>query len=68
VSGTQGARELVMRPRSRFLLVSCIHCGNRQVLPDTAKMRVVCNVCGEALAVPTGGKARIIGRIERVLE
>jgi ribosomal protein S27E len=37
-------------------------------MPDSAKIRVVCNVCGEPLAVPRGGKAKILGRVESVLD
>jgi small subunit ribosomal protein S27e len=60
--------RLIPRPSSKFLLVSCLHCGNKQVMPDSAKIRVVCNVCGETLAVPRGGKAKILGRVESVLD
>ncbi len=68
LSREQIIERLIPRPRSRFLLVTCLQCGNKQIFPDTAKIRVVCNVCGEPLALPTGGKAKILGRVEKVLE
>lgn len=68
MSREQIIEKLIPRPRSRFLLVSCLQCGNKQILPDTACMKVTCNVCGEALALPTGGKAKILGKVEKVLE
>ncbi len=60
--------RLIPRPSSRFLLASCLHCGNKQIINDSAKTKIVCNVCGEALAVPQGGKAKILGKIESILD
>ncbi len=57
----------VPQPRSRFLLVSCPKCGHRQVVFSHATFPVRCLSCGELLVKPTGGKARILGKIERVL-
>ncbi|MCS7145579.1 MAG: 30S ribosomal protein S27e [Nitrososphaerota archaeon] len=68
MSREQIVERLIPRPRSRFLLVSCLQCGNKQIFPETVKIRVTCNVCGETLAHPTGGKAKIIGKVEKVLE
>jgi small subunit ribosomal protein S27e len=59
--------SLVPQPRSRFLLVSCQSCGNRQVVFDHAKIVVKCFVCQEPLALPRGGKAKILGKVEAVL-
>ncbi|MEM0375067.1 MAG: 30S ribosomal protein S27e [Nitrososphaerota archaeon] len=59
--------SLVPSPRSRFLLVSCQSCGNRQVVFDHAKIVVKCLVCQEPLALPRGGKAKILGKVEAVL-
>lgn len=68
MSREQVVEKLTPKPRSRFLLVSCLQCGNKQVLYDVGKVKVVCSVCGETLALPTGGKAKIFGRVEKVLE
>ena len=59
--------SLVPQPRSRFLLVSCQSCGNRQVVFDHAKIVVKCLVCQEPLALPRGGKAKTLGKVEAVL-
>lgn len=60
--------ELIPRPRSTFLRVRCIECENEQVLFDSATLEVHCNVCGNTLATPTGGRVKINGEIVSVLE
>ncbi|BAN89784.1 30S ribosomal protein S27e [Aeropyrum camini] len=59
-------RVLIPRPRSRFLLVTCPKCGNRQVVFSHSTFRARCLNCGEVLVEPTGGKAKILGKIERI--
>jgi len=59
---------LIPRPRSRFLRARCAECGNEQILFDSATIEVHCNVCGNLLAEPTGGKAKIKGEIAGILE
>lgn len=44
-----------------FLRVICGGCGNEQKVYSHSTMRVRCVVCGRTLAVPTGGKAKILG-------
>lgn len=58
---------LIPQPRSRFLLVTCPNCGARQVVFSHATFRVRCLSCGAPLVEPTGGKAKILGKIERIL-
>jgi len=60
--------ELIPRPRSTFLRVRCTECENEQVLFDSATKEIQCNVCGNTLAKPTGGKVEIHGEIVGVLE
>jgi len=55
--------KLIPKPRSKFLLVQCNECGHRQVVFDHAKIEVKCQVCGATLAIPKGGKAKILGRV-----
>jgi len=55
-------------PRSRFLKVKCMDCGNEQVMFGSAKTVVKCVICGKTLATPKGGKAQIKTKIESVLE
>jgi small subunit ribosomal protein S27e len=60
--------KLIPKPRSSFLRVKCPKCGNEQLIFSNTVNKVTCNVCGEALAEPTGGKAKIKGEIMAVLE
>ena len=65
--GVPRRKILIPEPRSRFLLVVCPKCGNRQVVFSHATFPVRCLACGELLVKPTGGKAEILGTIERIL-
>lgn len=58
---------LIPEPKSRFVKVQCPDCGNEQIIFDHATFTVRCIVCGRVLAQPTGGKAKILGRIVQVL-
>ena len=60
--------KLIPRPRSSFVRVKCVKCGNEQMVFSNAVNRVVCNVCGIELAEPAGGKAKIKGEIVAVFE
>jgi small subunit ribosomal protein S27e len=60
--------KLIPRPKSSFLRVKCLKCGNEQMVFSHAVNRVYCNVCGTELAEPSGGKAVIKGEIVAVLE
>jgi small subunit ribosomal protein S27e len=50
-------------PTTSFLKVKCPGCNNEQIVFDSAKIVVKCNVCEEDLAQPRGGKAKILGEI-----
>ena len=60
--------KLIPKPKSRFLRVKCLNCGNEQLLCSNAVNKVTCNVCGEILAEPAGGKAKIKGEILTAFE
>jgi len=60
--------DLIPKPTSTFIRVVCSKCGNEQLLFSHAVNVVKCNVCGEVLAQPTGGKAKIKGEKSAVLE
>ena len=60
--------KLIPKPSSTFIRVRCLKCGNEQLLYSNAVNTVNCNVCGETLAEPTGGKAKIKGEITAILE
>ncbi len=58
---------LIPMPKSRFVRVRCPQCGHDQVIFDHATFPVRCLVCGTLLAIPTGGKAKILGDIIKIL-
>jgi len=60
--------KLIPKPRSVFLRVKCQKCGNEQLLFSNSVNKITCNVCGETLATPTGGRAEINGEVQSVLE
>jgi len=60
--------KLIPKPRSLFLRVKCSKCGNEQLVFSNAVNKVTCNVCGEILAEPSGGRAKINGEVLAVLE
>jgi len=60
--------KLIPRPRSSFVRVKCLKCGNEQIVFSSAVNKVNCNVCGIELASPSSGKARMKGEIVAVFE
>jgi small subunit ribosomal protein S27e len=60
--------KLIPRPRSSFVRVKCLKCGNEQIVFSSAVNKVNCNVCGTELAEPSGGKAKIKGEIVAIFE
>jgi len=60
--------RLIPRPRSSFVRVKCLKCGNEQIVFSSAVNKVNCNVCGIELAEPSSGKAKIKGEIVAVFE
>jgi small subunit ribosomal protein S27e len=60
--------KLIPKPSSSFLRVKCLKCGNEQLIFSNAVNKVNCNVCGETLAEPSGGKAKINGEITAIFE
>ena len=59
---------LIPQPKSKFILIQCPDCENRQIIFDHASTLVRCLVCGRVLARPTGGKAIIEAKILQILE
>ncbi|MEM5853075.1 MAG: 30S ribosomal protein S27e [Candidatus Aenigmatarchaeota archaeon] len=57
------SKDLVVLPKSKFLRVLCLKCKNEQVIFNKASTVVKCLRCGEILAEPTGGEARIKGKV-----
>jgi small subunit ribosomal protein S27e len=59
--------HLIPRPTSRFFRVRCISCESEQIVFSHSTSEVNCQMCGEKLAEPTGGKAKINGSVVAVL-
>ena len=60
--------KLIPKPKSVFLRVKCPKCGNEQLVFSNVVNKITCNVCGETLAEPSGGRAKIKGDVQAVLE
>ncbi len=60
--------KLIPKPRSVFLRVKCPKCGNEQLIFSNTVSKITCNVCEEMLAEPSGGRAKINGEIQAILE
>ncbi|MFX0030283.1 MAG: 30S ribosomal protein S27e, partial [Candidatus Hermodarchaeota archaeon] len=43
------AKELIPQPKSRFLRVKCLNCGNQQIIFGCSATDVECLVCGKTL-------------------
>lgn len=52
--------DLIPKPKSRFLKVTCKVCGADNVVFSHASFPVRCKVCGTVLVKTTGGKAAIL--------
>ena len=61
------SKELIPQPKSRFLRVKCLNCGNQQIIFGCSATNVHCLVCNKILLQSTGGKARILTKILEVL-
>ena len=60
-------KDLIPQPKSRFLRVKCLNCGNQQIIFGCSATDVECLVCGKTILQSTGGKARILTKILEVL-
>jgi small subunit ribosomal protein S27e len=59
--------NLIPRPSSRFLRVRCKTCESEQIVFSHTTHIINCRTCGENIAQPTGGKAKINGTVIAVL-
>jgi len=53
---------------TKFLKVRCKKCKNEQIIFEKSSTVVRCLVCNEVLAIPTGGKAKVLTEIISVIE
>jgi len=59
--------DLIPLPKSRFLKVKCLDCGNEQIIFGCASTQVKCLICSKVLAVPKGSKTEVKTKILAVL-
>lgn len=60
-------KDLIKMPKSKFVQLICKKCKNQQIIFNKASTVVKCSVCGTELVRPTGGLAKIKGKIVRTL-
>ena len=60
--------DLLVKPRTRFLRVKCSACGNEQIIFGSPSTKVHCIACEKTIALPRGGKGKILTRIIAVCE
>jgi len=53
--------------KSKYLKVKCGECGNEQNVFGNSASIVKCLMCDKVLAEPTGSRAKIYGKILKVL-
>jgi len=56
-------RDLVTLPKSKFMRIICKKCKNEQIIFSKVATVVKCSKCGEVLAEPAGGEARVSGKV-----
>ena len=59
--------DLIPLPKSRFLKVKCLDCGNEQIVFGCASTVVKCLICSKVLVIPKGSKAEVKTKILAVL-
>ena len=55
-------------PKSKFVKTRCPKCKNEQIIFEKATTKVACLVCGNVLAEPAGGRAKMKSRVLETLE
>lgn len=60
-------RILQPEPKSKFYRIKCSQCGEEQTVFSHSTFEVRCLKCGNILAQPTGGHAKILGETIKVL-
>jgi len=60
-------KDIIRKPRSKFLKVECFACGNQQIIFSHASTVVKCLACEATLAKPKGGKAEIKAKVLQVI-
>ena len=59
---------LTPEPNSKFQKVKCMECDEEQIVFSHNTTEVICNSCGNVLAMTKGSKSRIHGKISETSE
>jgi small subunit ribosomal protein S27e len=59
---------LVPKPRSNFISVQCNQCEEKVTVFTHTTTDIVCKACGEVIAVKSGSKAKILGKLLGTLD
>ena len=60
--------NLVPEPKSRFVNVVCSSCDSPSVIFTMTKSAINCKFCGNVITEPTGGQAKIFGRLQGIVD
>ena len=58
----------IPEPKSRFVNITCGSCDSTSIIFTMTKSKINCKFCGNVLAEPTGGKAKIFGVLEDIVD
>ena len=61
-------KEKIPKPKTKFLRVKCISCGNEQNVFSAPASKIKCIVCDKELAECTGSKINLKSKVVKVNE
>ena len=61
-------KDLVPRPKTKFLKVKCSGCGNEQIIFNAASSKVKCLVCNQILAESGASRINLKAKVVKELE
>jgi small subunit ribosomal protein S27e len=61
-------KELIPKPKTRFLKVKCNGCGNEQVIFSAPSTQVKCNVCNQVFGKTTASKLKIDSKKAKIVK
>lgn len=62
------ANILIPKPKSKFLSVQCPECQEKMIIFSHTTTDIPCKSCGKPIAIKSGGKARILGKLLAALD
>ncbi|PIN98238.1 MAG: 30S ribosomal protein S27e [Candidatus Diapherotrites archaeon CG10_big_fil_rev_8_21_14_0_10_31_34] len=59
-------KNIIPNPKTKFLLIKCIKCGNERKVFSASTTEIKCD-CGQILVYPSASKAFIEAKVVKVL-